>query len=195
MRVPAHGSQVDMWRVTLICLFCVLYSTPLWAAEYPYPNSPVYNPHSKSYFQLFADNENPGNWEAARTRAGTKSFKGVRGRLAVINSAETHDFVLQTFQLTRRKVSVWIGLRYWCSARLLQWEADRPFSPSDPEHFKMWHSQWSRSDENACNFAKSVRAGFAPVYYRTIGNVTRWQAAGAAKYFSYYLVEFPIGEQ
>lgn len=128
-------------------------------------------------------------------RAAAKSFKGVRGRLAVIDSVETHDFVLRTFDLTQRKYQVWIGLRYWCTAHLLQWEGHLPFSPSDPGQFKMWHSQWSRTDENACSFTKSSKLGFAPVYYRTIGNVTRWQAVGAAKYFSYYLVEFPTGKQ
>jgi hypothetical protein len=179
-------------RLTLaIGLLLLVYIGQLGAAEGPFPNVPVYNPDSQSYFQLFSDNENPGNWEAARVRAGQKSFKGIRGRLAVIDNAQTHDFVLRTFDLNRRKISVWIGLRYWCNARLLQWEEQRAYSPSDPGHFKIWHAQWSRSDENACNMTKSTKVGFAPVYYRTIGNVTRWQAVGAAKYFDYYLVEFP----
>jgi hypothetical protein len=195
MRIPNHDSQVGMCRAAALWLLCLLYSGPLWAAEGPFPNSPVYNPASKSYFQLFGDNENPGTWDAARTRAGMKSFKGVRGRLAVIDSADTHSFVVRTFNLTQRKNTVWIGLRYWCSAHLLQWEVGRAFSPSDPDHFKMWHSQWSRSEESACGLSKSVKEGFAPVYYRTIGNITRWQAVGAAKYFSYYLVEFPTDKE
>jgi hypothetical protein len=174
--------------IGLLSLFCM---GQLRAAEGPFPNVPVYNPDSHSYFQLFGDNENPGNWEAARIRAGQKSYKGIRGRLAVIDSAQIHDFVLRTFDLSSRKISTWIGLRYWCNARLLQWEEQRAFSPSDPGHFKIWHAQWSRSDESACTLSKSAKVGFAPVYYRTIGNVTRWQAVGAAKYFNYYLVEFP----
>lgn len=184
-----------MCRTALIWLFCLLFSTPLWAAEGPFPNIPVYNPDSKSYFQLFGDNENPGTWEAARQRAAMKTFKGVQGRLAVVDSAAIHNFVLRTFNLTQRKAAVWIGLRYWCAAHLLQWGTDRPFEPSDPDHFKMWHAQWSRSDESACGLTKSAKVGFAPVYYRTIGNITRWQAVGAAKYFSFYLVEFPTGQQ
>lgn len=170
-------------------------SVPIWAAEGPFPNVPVYNASSKSYFQLFADNENPGNWEAARARAAMKSYKGVRGRLAVVDTAQLHDFVLRTFDLTKRNTSVWIGLRYWCQPHLLQWETGRAFSPSDPGHFEIWHSKWSRSDESACGLSKSTKVGFAPVYYRTIGSVTRWQAVGAAKYFTYYLVEFPTGKE
>jgi hypothetical protein len=184
-----------MRHAAVIWLFCLLSSGPLWAAEGPFPTNPVYNPHSKSYFQLFADNVSPGTWDAARTRAAMKSFKGVRGRLAVVDSAETHEFVLRTFDLRRRKAAVWIGLRYWCKARLLQWEAERPFSPSDPERFRMWHSQWSRTDEYACDFSNPAKVGFAPVYYRTIGNITRWQAAGATKLLGYYLVEFPTGKE
>jgi hypothetical protein len=196
MSAYGHDNPYRMFRTVAIWLFCLFYSSPIWAAEGPFPGTPVYNPASKSYFQLFTDNENPGNWEAAKSRAGMKSFKGVRGRLAVIESAKTHNFVVETFDLTRRQASVWIGLRYWCNAHLLQWEVGRAYSPSDPAHFKIWHTQWSRTDErSACSFTQSSKLGFAPVYYRTIGGVTRWQAVGAAKYFAYYLVEFPTGKE
>jgi hypothetical protein len=191
MPAHPHATQIAMRLIIAIGLLSLVFIGQLRAAEGPFPNVPVYNPASQSYFQLFGDNQNPGNWEAAKVRAGQKSFKGIRGRLAVVDSAQTHDFVLRTFDLNTRKISVWIGLRYWCNARLLQWEEQRAFSPSDPGHFKIWHAQWSRSDESACTLSKSTKVGFAPVYYRTIGNVTRWQAVGAAKYFNYYLVEFP----
>lgn len=173
-------------------IFLILIGPTLAAGE-ALPRTPIYNPASKSYFQLFDDNTYPGNWEAARNRAAMKAFKGVRGRLAVVDSPQTHEFLLRAFDLDRRKLSVWIGLRYWCSARLLQWEDGRPFSPSEPDRFRLWHAEWSRSDENACSLSRSAKVGFAPVYYRTIGGLTRWQAVGAAKYFSYYLVEFPTG--
>jgi len=178
-----------------LLLLCMVYTGALWAAEGPYPSAPIYNPSSKSYFQLFADNGNPGTWDTAKVRAEAKTFKGVRGRLAVIDSAETHAFVVRTFNLARDKLQVWIGLRYWCEAHLLQWESGRPYSPSDPGHFKIWHSQWSRNSANDCSFAKSRETGFVPVYYRTIGNLTRWQAVGAAKNFPHYLVEFPTGKE
>jgi hypothetical protein len=177
-----------------LLLLCLLYAGSVWAAEGPVPSAPVYNPSSKSYFQLFSDNHDPGSWLGARKRAGMKSFKGVRGRLAVIESAETHNFVLRAFNLTQNKFQVWIGLRYWCSAHLLQWESGPAFSPTDSGHFKIWHTKWSRNSENDCSFAESRVVGFAPVYYRTIGNVTRWQAVGAAKQFGYYLVEYPTGK-
>jgi hypothetical protein len=180
-------------RGIAIAVVCLLYVTPLVAADLPLPRTPIYNPASKSYFQLFDDNVYPGNWDAARARAAGKAYKGVRGRLAVIDTPETHKFVMQTFKLTQRQNAVWIGLRYWCSARLLQWEGGTPFEPSEPEAFRLWHAEWSRSEDDACRADRSGRVGFAPIYYRTIAGLTRWQAVGAAKYFPYYLVEFPTG--
>jgi len=144
---------------------------------------------------LFDDNRRPGTWDAAKIRAEEKSFKGVRGRLAVVDSAETHDFILRTFDLNERKWSVWIGLRYWCKSHMLQWEWGRPYSPTEPGRFKIWHSQWSRNSDNDCGFTMSQMKGYAPVYYRTIGSTTRWQAVGAAKYFGFYLVEFATGKE
>ena len=92
----------------LVCMFC---SDALWAAEGASQSGPIYNPATKSYFQLFDDNLLPGNWEAARKRAATKSYNGVRGRLAVVDSMETHNFILRNFGLNWREASVWIGLR------------------------------------------------------------------------------------
>jgi hypothetical protein len=180
-------------RGIAITVVCLLYATPLVAADLPLPRTPIYNPASKSYFQLFDDNVYPGNWDAARMRAASKAYKGVRGRLAVIDSPETHEFVMETFKLNQRRAATWIGLRYWCSARLLQWEDGLPFEPTKPDAFRVWHADWTRSDEDACSMARSGKVGFAPIYYRTIGSLTRWQAVGAAKYFSHYLVEFPTG--
>ena len=194
MRRVLSCYSICMLRLVTIWLLCVLFSSRGWAGEGPYPSTPIYNPSSKSYFQLFDDNKRPGNWEAARTRAEMKSFKGVKGRLAVVDSAETHDFIVRKFDLNDRKWSVWIGLRYWCKTHMLQWESGLPYSPSEPGRFKIWHGEWSRNSENDCRFTASQAKGFTPVYYRTIGSVTRWQAVGAAKYFGFYLVEFPTGK-
>jgi hypothetical protein len=176
----------------------MLYSHALWAADehvgVPLNAAvgvPIYNPATKSYFELFNDNvPPPSNWDAAKTRAATKFYEGVRGRLAVVDSAETHKFIIQNFKLNWREASVWIGLRYWCSVHMLQWEDGLPFSPSDASHFRIWHASWSRTGDNACNEHKSLKTGFAPVYYRNMGGRVRWQAVGAAKYFTLYLVEF-----
>lgn len=184
-------------RVTMFVLAVVLLGHLAGGARAAdFPSSPVYNPASKSYFQLFSDNTHPGTWVAARERAHSKFFKGVRGRLAQVRSAETHEFLIRTFHLNNPRLDVWIGLRYWCRLRMLQWEDERPFSPSDPEQFRIWHDPWERDANEpggSCGMTGSRQQGFAPVYYRTLSGITLWQAVGAAKFFDYYLVEFPTG--
>lgn len=168
----------------------MLCGSTLLAAEGTQRGGPIYNPSTKSYFQLFNDNVQPGNWQAARKRAAAKTFKGVHGRLAVIGSMETHRFILNNFGLNWNEASVWIGLRYWCAVRMLQWEGELPHSPSDANHFRMWHNKWARVEGEACGMDASKRTGFAPVYYRNIAGTVRWQAVGAGKGFESYLVEF-----
>lgn len=176
----------------------MVWGHALWAAE-GQQTAPIFDPSSKSYFQLFDDNVNPGTWDAARSRAASKVHNGVRGRLAVIDSVETHKFIIRNFGMNWHEASVWIGLRYWCSAHMLQWEGELPFSPSDAGRFRLWHSQWARNGSgqgasagmaDTCGMAASRKQGFAPVYYRNIGGVVRWQATGAGKGFANYLVEF-----
>ena len=121
----------------------------------------------------------------------------MRGRLAVIDRPETHQFILQKFILQNFEVNkvIWIGLRYWCHFRLLEWNGLRPYSPSDPGHFQAWHPQWARG--KGC-VGKSARGWDAVlgVYYQPLGKQSaRWQAVGFAKFFNRFLVEYPTGEE
>ncbi len=155
----------------------------------------VYNPHTKSYFQLYRDNH-PGRWSDALKRAKTKFYNGVSGRLAHVEDMETHEFLIESLGLRHEAEPIWIGLRYWCRFRMLQWTSDRAFSPSDPERFRLWHTNWSFNGPNAsaCDLdASQGPRGFAPVYYTTINGITRWQAIGAAKYYTRYVVEYQTG--
>lgn len=162
-----------------------------------FPRHPVYNPASKSYFQLFADNRPPqADWSWARRRAQSKFYKGVQGRLAHIRDPETHEFVVNTFNLKDARKDVWIGLRYWCKLHMLQWGNERPFPPSEPGHFRAWHSPWQRDPADrggSCSMVGSRHTGYVPVYYRTLNGTTLWQGVGAAKFFEFYLVEYPTG--
>ena len=157
----------------------------------------VYNPHTKSYFQLFRDNvHGGGRWANALDRAKTKYYKGIAGRLAHVEDPETHQFLVENLGLRHEREPIWIGLRYWCSLKMLQWTSDRAFSPSDADRFRMWHTYWSAQGPNssACDLSASYgRRGFAPVYYTTINGVTRWQATGAAKFYDRYVVEYLTG--
>ena len=54
----------------------------------------LYNPETRSYFEMVDfRKDNPGNigtWRNAGKVAERRHFKGVRGRLAVIKTRETH---------------------------------------------------------------------------------------------------------
>ncbi len=155
---------------------------------------PIYNPASKSYFQLLSKEKSQrGNRIVAYRTALTKEYKGVRGRLAVIDRPETHQFILQTFDLSRE---VWIGLRYWCRYRMLEWGGLRPYSPNDPGRFHAWHPQWYRNTQTVCAASRKDAIPYMPVYYKPLGERNaRWQASGDAKFFNRFLVEYPTGEE
>lgn len=154
---------------------------------------PIYNAASKSYFQLLTQTTQKQSWRFAYAAALSKTFRGVRGRLAVIDRPETHQFILRNFDLTR---PIWIGLRYLCRFRMLEWNGSRPYAPGDPGHFHAWHPQWYRNTQTMCASGRSLEESYMPFYYETIGvRNARWQASGPAKFFGRFLVEFPTGEE
>ena len=54
--------------------------------------APVYNPETKSYFELRIDNDGRSrHWNAAKRMALGNFYKGVRGRLAIVRTAKTMD--------------------------------------------------------------------------------------------------------
>ncbi len=174
--------------VVMLIPLCMVGSTAFSAAKPGDP--PIYNPASKSYFQLIKENKTLP-WLGARSAALSKNFKGVRGRLAVIDRPETHQFILQNFDISRE---IWIGLRYWCRFRMLEWNGLRPYSPADPGHFHAWHPQWYRNTPLCGELSKEK--GYKPVYYQPLGERNaRWQASGHAKFFPRFLVEYPTGEE
>lgn len=146
---------------------------------------PVYNPHTKSYFELRVDLPKPPTWQTAARYARTKKFKGVRGRLAQIKDLKTHSFLQANFEI---REEAWIGLRYYCSFRKLVW-TDGEEHPR--RGFKMWAKRWHRTN---------IRCGAAsipymPLYYLPFNKGFRWQASGPEKYFVSYFVEYPTGKE
>ena len=177
--------------VVMLSLFCMAGTTAFSAAKPGDP--PIYNPASKSYFQLLTQTTIKKTWRDAHRAALSKTFKGVRGRLAVIDRPETHQFILQNFDLGK---PTWIGLRYWCPFRMLEWNGLRPYSPGDSGHFHAWHPQWSRGGGKTCSPNWTGANAYMPFYYESLGTRNaRWQASGPAKFFARFLVEYPTGEE
>ena len=145
---------------------------------------PIYNPSTKSYFELRIDLPKPPQWLTAEKFARTKKFKGVRGRLAQIKDLETHSFLRANFQT---RLPAWIGLRYFCSFRKLVW-ADGNEQPR--KKFRMWARQWHRT-----HIKCGTGIPYMPVYYTPSDEGFRWQASGPNKFFRSYFVEYPTGKE
>ena len=199
MLIETGSNEIAMRSSLKIILWSLVFCGFVCTAQAQTASTqPIYDPVSKSYFQLFNDNKHPGTWAAARVRAESKIYKRIRGRLAEVRNPEIHEFILNHFDIKSERVDVWIGLRYWCKLRMLQWGRSKPFSPSEPNQFRAWHAVWQRHPDlpgGVCGMTASSSAGYVPVHYRTLNGVTRWQASGIAKFFSYYLVEYPAGEE
>lgn len=157
-------------------------------------NTPVYDPGSKSYFELVDGlhmkgctetecNEGP-NWGQADQLARARAYKGVNGRLAVVQSIETHFFLERTFQPQWQS---WIGLRLLCGRRVLQWSDGQIQKPSS---FQAWDKQWSHDPYTCDGAAQQVYAGVA---YTPVADGFRWFAMGIQKRFYSYFVQYPTG--
>jgi hypothetical protein len=159
-------------------------------------DTPVYNPATKSYFELvlvrttkYSYRNSPDiRWEQAEQAAGEMAYKGVKGRLAVVDDLETHEFLMRTFQPT---VAAWIGLRYWCGVNRLE-EVTGKFITKGM--FQIWAQPWDHSVHIGCQEYKANKIReYMPVYYLPLNEGFRWAAQGWHKAYYAYFVEFPTG--
>lgn len=134
-----------------------------------------------SMYQLVRGTTNGGKsgvrWVEAESAARRFTHRDRRGRLAVIPNMEVHACVSDKLMPQSRE-EAWIGLRYWCRYRTLQWATGdvRPHSKPSP-----WAVQWSRYG--------TCQTAYAGVYYTT--GSKRWQAVESKKRFRYLIVEYP----
>lgn len=173
-------------------VFC---ATPSLAA--PLFDTPVYDPGAKSYFELvdashmvkgYGSNEGP-TWAQANQFATRRMYKGVYGRLATVDSVDTHYFLERTFQ---PNYQTWIGLRLWCTRHVLQWAGGQTLKPGT---FQAWDKRWNQ-DIYTCSGAGTSAAGmqvYAPVAYTSISDGFRWIAKGSGKRYYYFFVQYPTG--
>lgn len=140
-----------------------------------------------TYFQLAEDVvtiTGAGRWSYAVTKARNVTYRERQGRLAKIDSARLHRWIVETFDFSKlqQKNGVWVGLRYWCNVRELTW-TDGELHRAGA--FAPWDTPWYRTDIR-CG---KVNMPFMGVYYEP--KSARWRAAGLKKNFRYYLIEFP----
>lgn len=169
------------WKILAILLLLSALPRPAGAAT---NFLPVYNPASKSYFELVTL-QSPLAWIHAAEAARMRVFKGVHGRLAIVRNIDTHDFLERTFH---PNVPTWIGLRYWCRAHVLQWadgEIDKAGS------FGAWDKNW-KQDIYDCPVGGPA-TDYMAVAYSPIEDGFRWIGKGWTKVYSAYFTEYPTG--
>ena len=165
-----------------VCLFVLLASASAASAQRvnAQPASGVVTCGDSAY-QLFRVTTDAGksgaNWKEAANEAPRIRHAGRNGRLAIIPDMQVHACVSEKL-MPKAREEAWIGLRYWCKFRTLQWTTGdiRPHDKQAP-----WAVQWSRY--GTCN------EQFAGVYYTT--STKRWQAVEQGKNFRYMIVEYP----
>lgn len=177
------------WLVSVpLCLAIGLGGS---AASAQNPSGPIYSPETKSYFELRTDardGNQGGYWRDADRLASALQYKGVRGRLAVVDNKKVHDFLRRNFVI---KVQTWIGLRYWCRFGKLQWANGKTAKKGE---YSNWHTQWYRLAITMCGAGTATGPlAYMPVYYTPTASGFKWQASGPAKGFARYFVEYPTG--
>jgi len=155
---------------------------------------PVYDPTSKSYFEIrdYSHIKPPGrNWANINKHVKQLTFKGVQGRLAIIRSPETHQFVQGNVLKDANGYveAVWIGLRLFCRGMKQLWVDGHVRRKGD---FAAWSRRWYRNETATC---MNQNFQYMPVYYGRKGSSWRWQASGQIKNFAHVLMEYPTGEE
>ncbi len=149
-------------------------------------NISVYDPHSKSYFGLYRIQR--GSYENANNYARSRIFKGARGRLAVVRSKETQNFIARTF---RPPNETWIGLRMFCQSRKLRWVTGEELVRG--KHFTNWGRRWRYDDKyTPCAGPLAMNTLFAGIaLVRDDYSVVRWWAIAPDHFTTSLLIEFP----
>lgn len=118
--------------------------------------------------------------------ARESTYKGVPGRLAIIDSKELETFLRTTFQPTRR---AWIGLRYTCSTSTWTYSNGEVIPVNAYTH---WHpTKWSLGGRRTIQCRGT---GFSQAYFGAEDIGPYWAVASQTKAFSMSLVEYPLSE-
>lgn len=190
----------------LILIVIVICSATVAEAG-PY-NKPIYNPETKSYFELYNPTvKTPGAkkayydprfqwfWEQARRIAARKIYRGVRGRLAVVKTRSVHEFLRTHFTLGE---PAWIGLRYWCKYHKLLWVTGELQKLTAFSNWgAVWDAQGAQPNGPRVKSCVEVAHGgipWLPVHYWPTKDGFYWNANGYRKGFASMFIEYPTGK-
>jgi len=158
----------------------------------------VYNPGTKSYFEvkdiasvrfLMARADiKVAEWRDADKIAEKLTYKDTHGRLAVVKDLETHDFILKNFLPYD---DAWIGLRYWCATKRLQFNDGTFWQPGG---FHAWAETWNQGGALSCMEWNTYGIPqYMPVAYNPVSEGFRWIAKEWHKGYALMIVEYPTG--
>jgi hypothetical protein len=184
-------------RAIVFGLAVLLVTAAAAMADGPLYNTPVFDPETGNYYALVDVHDRQESqfhtgyvWEEAYRDAQRTTFKGVRGRLAVVSSLHVHEFLELTF---RPNTPAWIGLRYICQSRTLEDSAGRSFNRVS---FRAW-ARWWHQDPFICVINPATHhlepGDFMPVAYSPIDKGFRWIGKGKNKGYDAYFIEYPTG--
>lgn len=187
-----------------VATFSIAASSAALAAEALY-NTPIYNPATKSYFELYSPDPSvlhEGNliqhitWNVAKKMAERRKYHGTPGRLAVVKTRQVHEFLRDRFQPDH---PAWIGLRYWCYFKKLQWVTGEVYPVTA---FAKWGRVWNegaiypgqKDGQPAWCDTENKHSGMHGVHYWSMSQGFFWNANGQDKYFSAMFIEYPTGK-
>jgi hypothetical protein len=110
----------------------------------------------------------------------------VKGRLAIIPSATTDMFIRLNLQPGGH---TWFGLYYDCGSKTLNWITGEKLTSNS---YTNWRDPWYRGQRGM--FCR-VGSNIMPVYIAFSDPDRAWAIQLPAKYWGYYLVEYPTGKR
>jgi len=181
-----------MRKIVIAALIALL--APSGVSAQAVVGKPVYNPETKSYFELYSypDPEKHGtHWGQHDQVARSKVFNGVHGRLAVVPSKSVNDWLRKTF---RPDQGTFIGLRYFCNYRKLAWSSGDELKK---DAYTNWGRHWNTEGTSSRGIVNAECLSFLPylpVHYWPVQEGFIWNANGPQKYFMYSFIEYPTGK-
>ncbi len=181
--------------VVFLCAFA-LTAPAIAAGKKPVLDKPVYLEANDTYYELVSSASLGVKarrllWRYAKAASERRHYKGRRGRLAVVTSAEVHNFIRDAL---RPNQSAWIGLRFFCRYNKGLWVNGKRL---DAKVFARWGRVWNVRGANPANPRRSqcTRAPYLAVHYWSVARGFAWNANEPDKEFDHAIIEYPPADK
>jgi hypothetical protein len=155
-------------------------------------DTPIYDPTSKNYFELI-EIKGGAPYDRALRMARKKTYKGFRGRLAIIRSASTQQNIDRCLMPDRE---AWIGLRFSCTRRVLLWADGKLLRPD--KDYVNWGPNWHYAKDHPPCYPGDKFAGvtLSPISQAGYaGEGLSWFVISSRHSVVYSIIEYPTNGQ